>query len=374
MKSVKKIRIGEFNLFKSDHKGEVRWLVKFKYSRQRYLYLKSLTSQGVRWSQTLRCWNLPLNFDLELLKKDNIHLQTDYDTGGGSSEVVDAIVDIKYEALLTRMNEYMVRRRMSNSTRKTYLGAMKAFLYRNEIEDISLISMDLVSDYVHRKIRLSRWSYSAQNQFVSALKVFIKVHSLEAIPIEKLERPPKGRKLPTVLTQKEVGLLLRSISHQKHFCILSLIYSAGLRIGETLNLRLEDVSWNEGIIYIRAGKGNKDRRVPLSERMSDTLRRYLGIYKPNLYLFEGTKPGLPYSSSSAQKILKKAVRRAGIKRRVTLHTLRHSYATHLLEKGVGLRYIQEILGHSSPKTTMIYTHVSGKRLSEIKSPLDDLDL
>ena len=151
------------------------------------------------------------------------------------------------------------------------------------------------------------------------------------------------------------------------------VYGAGLRIGEALHLELSDIRREEGLLYIRQSKGKKDRRVPLSESLLKALEDYYRAYKPKRYIFEGAKGGM-YTDSSSRKVLSKAVKKVGIDRDITLHTLRHSYATHLLEKGVGIRYIQEILGHNSPKTTMLYTHISGKRLSEIRSPLDDLDL
>ena len=153
-----------------------------------------------------------------------------------------------------------------------------------------------------------------------------------------------------------------------------LVYSGGLRIGETLKLRLTDINSQRGLIEIRGGKGAKDRMVPLSGVLLKFLRDYYKAYRPKEYLFESGSGRGPYSTSSARKVFQRAVKQAGIKRKVTLHTLRHSYATHLLEKGVGLRYIQDILGHRSPKTTMIYTHVSGKKLKDVVSPLDDLDL
>ena len=176
------------------------------------------------------------------------------------------------------------------------------------------------------------------------------------------------------MSEEEVKRIIRCTNNIKHRVLLMLIYSAGLRIGETLNLRLEDVDGQRRVIDIHQGKGKRDRRVPLSKKVLELLREYYRIYRPKSYLFEGEVEGRPYSPKSAQNVLRRAVRRADIKKRVTLHTLRHSYATHLMERGVGLRYIQEILGHSSPKTTMIYTHVSGKKLRDVVSPLDEMDI
>lgn len=179
--------------------------------------------------------------------------------------------------------------------------------------------------------------------------------------------------LPNVLTIEEVERLLLSTHNLKHRALLVLIYGSGLRIGEALALQLTDIRSKEKLIYIRRAKGKKDRRVPLSDKVLEVLRKYYRTYKPKKYLFQGEKGG-PYSQSSASRVFKRSARKAGIKRRVTLHTLRHSYATHLTTRGVNIQYLQEILGHNSPKTTMLYTHLSGKDIKEIKSPIDDMDL
>lgn len=154
--------------------------------------------------------------------------------------------------------------------------------------------------------------------------------------------------------------------------MLSLIYACGLRRGELLNLKLIDIDSNRGLLRINQGKGNKDRVVPISEKILELLREYYRYEKPKVYLFEGTTSGQTYSPTSLQEVLKSAVKKSGIKKPVTLHWLRHSYATHLLESGTDLRFIQELLGHNSSKTTEIYTHVSQKSLQKIKSPFDDL--
>lgn len=154
--------------------------------------------------------------------------------------------------------------------------------------------------------------------------------------------------------------------------MLSLIYSCGLRCGELLRLKPEHVDSKRNILIIKQAKGKKDRIVPLSNKTIQLLRTYFTAFKPKVYLFEGEKAGTPYNESSLQKVLKQCVKKAGIKKPVTLHWLRHSYATHLLENGTDLRYIQEILGHSSSKTTEIYTHVSTQNIQKITSPFDTL--
>jgi len=188
-----------------------------------------------------------------------------------------------------------------------------------------------------------------------------------------IQRPKKGRNLPSVLSEQEVQLILNSTDNLKHKAILSLIYSAGLRRSELINLQSGDIDSKRMYVIIRSGKGNKDRYSILSEKVLELLRQYFREYKPREWLFEGQYGG-QYSATSIQNILKQAVRRAGIKKRVTVHTLRHCFATHLLEHGVDLRYIQELLGHQNPKTTEIYTHITQRGLGKIKSPIDGLDI
>jgi integrase/recombinase XerD len=181
------------------------------------------------------------------------------------------------------------------------------------------------------------------------------------------------KSLPTVLSEQEVAAILGQLENIKHKSILSLIYSAGLRISESIHLELRDIDRSRGLLTIRQSKGKKDRYVPLSPKINALLTTYIEAYKPRKYLFEGQSGGL-YSDRSIQNVFGKACEKAGITKHVTVHTLRHSYATHLLENGTDLRYIQEILGHSSSKTTEIYTHVSKKMIGAIRSPFDDLEI
>jgi integrase/recombinase XerD len=166
--------------------------------------------------------------------------------------------------------------------------------------------------------------------------------------------------------------MLRSLSNEKHRVMLSLIYACGLRRSELINLVPIDIERNRNLLRIRQAKGFKDRVVPVSVKTIEMVDAYMDHFKPQKYLFEGQWPGEPYSVSSLEKVLKNACARAGIRKLVTLHWLRHSYATHLLESGTDLRYIQELLGHQSSKTTEIYTHVTTKGIQNIRSPFDDL--
>ena len=189
--------------------------------------------------------------------------------------------------------------------------------------------------------------------------------------IELIHRPKTPKLLPNVLSKEEVKAILTVNGNLKHKSMLSLIYSCGLRRGELLNLQLTQVDSKRKLLIIKQSKGRKDRIVPLSEKIIEMLREYYLAFRPKQWLFEGQTGG-QYSAESLAKVLKQSILKAGIKKPVSLHWLRHSYATHLLESGTDLRFIQELLGHSSSKTTEIYTHVSTKSLQNIKSPFDDL--
>jgi site-specific recombinase XerD len=181
----------------------------------------------------------------------------------------------------------------------------------------------------------------------------------------------KEKKLPEVLSKQEIKMLIHQISNLKHRALISTIYAAGLRVSEALNLTLKDIDSQRMLVHVRLSKGRKDRVVKLSEANLYLLRQYYRAYKPRRYLFEGPG-GKKYSAGSVRKIISKACAGAGIIKKVSPHTLRHSYATHLLELGVDLRYVQAMLGHSRPETTMIYTHISTVKIQDMANPFDEL--
>jgi site-specific recombinase XerD len=212
-------------------------------------------------------------------------------------------------------------------------------------------------------------SNSYLNQAVNSIKFYYEVVLEMPNRFYSIERPRHESKIPKVISKQEVMLLINNTSNIKHKCIVSLLYSAGLRRSELLNLKINDIDSKRMLIRVENSKGNKDRMTLLSETVLNDLRKYFKEYKPKKWLFEGQK-GSIYSGESVVKIIKRATEKAKIKRNVTPHTLRHSFATHLLENGTDLRYIQTILGHSSSKTTEIYTHVAINTFNNIKNPLD----
>jgi site-specific recombinase XerD len=188
-----------------------------------------------------------------------------------------------------------------------------------------------------------------------------------------IDRPREEKFLPEVLNTDEITAILNATENIKHKAVLMTIYSAGLRIGEAVNLKLKDIDSGRMQIRVENAKGKKDRYTLLSEKNLEVLRSYVKEFKPRVWLFEGAK-GETYSQKAIQQILRKAVEKVGLKKHITVHTLRHSFATHLLEAGTDIRYIQSLLGHESSKTTEIYTHITGRGLQQIKSPLDKLDI
>jgi integrase/recombinase XerD len=237
---------------------------------------------------------------------------------------------------------------------------------------IQEISNDDVIIYTNDYILKNNLSASYQNQIVNAIKLYFKTVRETKVEIEKIHRPKRAKLLPNVLSKEEIKLILNAHSNIKHKMMLSLIYSCGLRCGELLALQPNHIDSKRNIVLLKNAKGQKDRIVPLSPKILEMLRDYYKVFKPTTYLFEGQTAGISYDSRSLQLVLKQALHKARITKPATLHWLRHSFATHLLESGTDLRYIQELLGHSSSKTTEIYTHVSTKSIQQIKSPFDDL--
>lgn len=264
-------------------------------------------------------------------------------------------------------------RRYSPSTVNTYRYMFREFLKYLYPKPLHQVTMEDIQQYHYELVVMKNLSRSYQNQSINAIKFYMEhVVGLDRLKIE-LERPKKQKKLPVVLSQEEIQRLFACVTNRKHRAILMTIYSCGLRISEATELKLGDIDSNRMEIRIRGAKGEKDRITMLSLVLLDNLRAYFREYRPEVYLFEG--PGSrPYSPTSIRKILARAVKKANIKKHVVVHTLRHSFGTHLLENGTNLRYIQELMGHGSPKTTEIYTHVAQNDLHKVVSPLDKLDL
>lgn len=235
------------------------------------------------------------------------------------------------------------------------------------------LTHEQVMDYLYYLVDVKLVSTCRINQVISAYKILVCDVSGRSWSEFAIKRPRGEQKLPVVLSADEVGRLLLSISNMKHRTLISLIYSCGLRLQELLNLKIKDIDSARMQIHIRAGKGKKDRYVMLSGKILEMLRVYWKYYHPAEYLFEGYRRGYPISRSSVQRIFRNAVLKSGINKEPCIHSLRHSFATHLLEKGINLIAIQKLLGHAHLKTTTIYTHLQTLPAA-IKSPLDELNI
>lgn len=338
------------------------------------------TIPGVSFSNTHKCWyveNTPGTFDkvVSTYKNQNIRVddsgfvkETKFDNPPVTTEV-----DLPRVFAIEQVVKHLKLRGYSPSTIKIYQVQFGLFL--NFFPDIlpQDLGPDEIEMYLLHLIERKKVSKSTQNTAINAIKFYFEKVLKQDRKVYYLERPHKEQKLPNVLSQEEIIAILSTPQNLKHRLMLTLIYSAGLRRSELLNLKVEDLDTARMTVRIRGGKGKKDRQSILAKSILPLLEEYLENTKPTFWLFSG-QDGTQYSATSLQKILKDAVRKSGIKRMVTLHTLRHSFATHLLESGTATRYIQVLLGHDSPKTTEIYAHVTRFGLDKLRSPLDQLPI
>jgi integrase/recombinase XerD len=275
------------------------------------------------------------------------------------------------KTLRNRMLEYMQLRNYSRRTIRTYIGCL-ATMSKHYNQSPDQITSQQVKEYLVNCIRNNRVTPSCINQIISAYKVLmvgVLGRDWESIHIP---RPRREKKLPVVFSKAEVLKLLDTTRNLKHKVILSLAYSTGARLEEVSHLKVTDIDSSRMQIRIACGKGKKDRYTLLSPNLLGLLREYWNLYRPKTYLFEGSKNREPISTRTIQEIFKNNLRRSRINKNGSFHTLRHSFATHLLEQGVNLRIIQELLGHASIKTTTVYTHLQNYSPSSITNPLDTL--
>jgi integrase/recombinase XerD len=332
------------------------------------------------WSKTMNCWYIRYRPDYKhfLLRfiEERHFITSQKETNNISikppieEKPIEKIN--KSKIWLDQFRQYLENKRYSKSTIDNYISHVTHFLNFIKADNPEELTNEDINKYVHEYIIRGQRSTSFQNVAVSALKKFFSIVQNLYVDIDEFERPKEGRKLPSVFNQKEVKRLIDSTTNIKHKLILSIIYSSGLRLGESVNIKLSDIDTHRKLICIRQAKGKKDRYSILAKNMIPLLKLYYNTYKPEVWLFENEK-GEKYSKGSVQKIFKKAKEKANINKHGGVHTLRHSFATHLLDKGTDLRYIQELLGHRSSKTTEIYTHVTKRDIGKIISPLDQLD-
>ena len=340
-----------------------RLIVTFSYTPQRVEKIKTIA--GWWWHPEERHWTVPSTAEtverlVALFKGEHIEVDPALQRDGETSQRILAAVE-----------EELTLRRYSPRTHEAYLGHLRRFVshFGQAIE--SLDRVELRAYFLELVQSGISWSY--QNQAISAVK-FLYRHVLKRPEVlEDLPRPVRRKKqLPAVLSREEVRRLFEAVDNLKHRAILLVIYAGGLRVSEAARLKVSDVDGERKQVFVRGGKGGKDRYTIIGEQALEALREYWRVYHPREWLFPGARPDRHISPRTIQAVFRRARDEAGIQKDATVHTLRHSFATHLLEDGVDVRYIQELLGHEDVRTTQRYTHVSDP--AQIRSPLDELSL
>jgi len=356
------------------HNKSIRLLLLFPYDESIISKIKNLNLFS--WSKTHRGWHTLFNEESIMIVRKTLKNDVVFKFDASIKKKI-TIPTQKKSRKISEENKEIIRqyvsflngRRYSESTIKTYFTLIADFVaYVNDISLKELTHND-VEKYLAKSFVPKGYSISTQRQFISAVKLFSEFHTDSKIDCLKLVRPKSSRILPTVLSKNEIIDILRHTKNLKHRAIIAMIYSSGLRISELIALELGHIDIDRRQLIIKNAKGRKDRYIILAKSLLPLINNYLITYAPSVYFAEGKK-GEKYSAESVRAFLKKSSKNARISKKVTPHTLRHSYATHLLESGIDLRYIQELLGHAKPETTMIYTHVSKKDLLNIESPLD----
>ncbi len=350
-------------------RGEIH--LSFPFDRD--LVARVRTLPGRRWDPRRRIWRVPDTAEAREAVRRELGVvptaPTSTESGGAApgkpgGEGLDATTS---GDLLQRFDEEMRLRGYAPRTRKAYLGHARRFL-RDGRAGGDLASS--LREHVLARLRGDGVSRSYHNQLVSALRLFCVTVLGRATDELPLDRPRRDQRLPTVLSREELRRFLEAVRNPKHAAILAMAYSAGLRVSEVVRLRPEDLDRDRGLLLVRGGKGRKDRYTLLSSTALGLIDAYLEGADPGRWLFPGARPGRHLTARSVQKVTAAARRRAGITKPLTPHVLRHSFATHLLEGGTDVRFIQELLGHANVRTTELYTQVSQRQLGRIRSPLD----
>ncbi|GCD76926.1 integrase [Thermaurantimonas aggregans] len=339
---------------------DVLW-ISFEYTDERKVFLKNLLPK-VRWHPTLKAWWV---LDTkEHREKLNFPLKSPYE------EYFSKVHTIHHSDLKNYIRQLQLKAYSANTIR-VYVGEFVRFLIIIKSHPAASFTAERIKDYLLYVLKKRKLSESSLNSVVNALKFYYEQVLGQKKMFIEIPRPKSKKSLPKVLSKKEIKLLFSAVENPKHRLMLEMCYGMGLRVSEIIGIKLHHINSADSRVLIEHAKGKKDRYVPLPERVKSQLAEYYNAYRPEAWLFEGA-PGRQYSARSVQMVFKKAMHTAGIFRQVSVHGLRHSYATHLLEAGADIRVLQELLGHSSVRTTQIYTHVTDEALRRIQSPLDTL--
>jgi site-specific recombinase XerD len=338
---------------------------------------------GCQWESDRQCWSFPRSREalervLAVFRTDWRILDHDVSAAFGFTKPLEvkrqqvAAPPLHAKTALRVVEQELKIRNYSPKTIKSYMSCLRSCERYFAPRPLRDLSNEDIRTYILHQIEKQKLSSGTVNQTINALRFLYGEMYKRPIVLGDIHRPLKEKRLPIVLSLDEVRSIFDSLGNVKHRVMLMLTYSAGLRVSELIHLKPEDIDSNRKLIHVHEGKGRKDRYTILSDAVLEELRVYWKVHKPKKWLFEGQAEGAPYSIRSAQKVFECAAQKAGIGKEVSIHSLRHSFATHLLEQGTDIRFIQELLGHSSVKTTEIYTHVSRRHIASIRSPIDQI--
>ena len=353
------MRLSNYQYHFQQHRGKKVILVKFAYDKKLQEELR-LRFPSAKWSKTMKAWYLPdlpvVRQALKLAPKSEL-----------SSRLVK--IDPVNRVPFRDMYEQLHLKKYSPSTVRQYLSEFNHLLRLLGSYPVDKLTPKRLKDYFLYCAEKEKMGERKLNGKINAIKFYFEQVRHRPKMFFDIPRPKKPQVLPKMLSKREVKRLFSVVENPKHLVALQLCYGMGLRVSEVVNLKVADIDSDRMMVHIRGAKGKKDRYVPLPTSILPLLRAYYLQFKPEDYLLEGQYGG-QYAKTSVQQIFKKAMRKAGIEKRIGIHGLRHSYATHLLESGADMRFIQELLGHNSIKTTEVYTRVTPRSISKISSPLD----
>lgn len=345
----------------SQHRGKKVVLVKFRFDEALKADLRK-RFPSVRWSATKKSWYLP---DLPAVRRELKMVQR-----STIPEKAIKIHPVNREAYI-KLSEQLKLKGYSSSTVRIYLAEFDHLLQLLDDYPVQDLNPKRLKDYFLYCLKVEKMRERKMNGKINAIKFFFEQVLHRPKMFFDIPRPKKPLTLPKMLSKSEVKKLFKNTPNLKHLVALQLSYGMGLRVSEVVNLKLTDIDSKRMVVHVVGAKGKKDRYVPLPESLLEPLKEYYQQYKPKEYLLEGQYGG-PYAKSSLQQVFKRSMKLAGINKNIGIHGLRHSYATHLLESGADMRFIQELLGHNSIKTTQVYTKVTPRSISKIQSPLDSL--
>ncbi|MGC6429474.1 MAG: tyrosine-type recombinase/integrase [Jejuia sp.] len=335
--------------------------IQFPYNKTLQFQLKQRFPSAA-YSASNKCWYLP---DLPAVRTE---LKINQQLPG--SKLLSKIHHINQNAFLEFRNHLQIKA-YSIHTQRIYLNEFAELLFLLNDFPVQNLNPKRLKDYFLYCVQKLKLKERKMNGKINAIKFYFEQVLHRPKVFYDIPRPKKPSTLPKLLSKYDVKRIIINTTNLKHRVAIKICYGMGLRVSEVINIKLEHIDSSRMLVQIVGAKGKKDRYVPLPDSILTELRTYYSLYKPKEYLFEGQYGGR-YSTSSLQQIFKKAMRKSGIKKSIGIHGLRHSYATHLLESGADMRFIQELLGHHSIKTTQVYTKVSTRSISKIKSPLDNL--